>query len=973
MKKILAILGLASILTLGAGATTGYVLANAEQPQAFEQAQTWDVVETFDNEASVEEKFDFYFCSSQNARRSDELAYTWTLEDGAITRTGNVDIADTTINIAIMTYVGEVYDDFELSVDFKAGSLTACWPVIGIRQQIPGKNYTVEGGGAGVFMQQDGKITLWGPIVSGNTLGNLFEDPIPNKDAYYPLMWHNMRIRAEGSSVKVFIDDAEVASVTVNSTDYSKGYVSLISVNNDCSFDNFKVRALASSTYKGNEENRYEHADLGQDLEDIIENGYRGEKLPESDISTELGAPTVSPSSQQISPKEGMEDVKYTIGYNNGAFTSLKLNGLEVSEGAYDLMAATLTLKKEYVALLPAGDNVFTLTTTGGTAEFTLTVQRETVVFTDSIRIKKFSTADVSFKMDFGVGALDKVTFGGAILPEGTYVYQNGALRIKRDFLAKLETGVYEVLVYDKAGTFVDCAVTVGVETNETFIINHDSFVVETNGYAQDLTATDQAGLYGNGGGISCGGAGTLLIFDKDNIPYSFTHGKTYSVTAYFKFENTVAGTSTFLDLFIPIYFKTGAGNADIGYLRYNDEQGYYFHPESNCLSHDFAKVGEWHRLSFSFTYDSSWTRMEMPVWMVTEFTMDNFTLAPVAASASVQLPEKLSVPKNTQEDIVIDCAAQVIGINCGGEALTSDDYTYANGKLTLKKEFLSALSAGENTLTVCCTNACYDITVEVNRYALSITGDFSYKLGNDGMTLQVETDSFALSQASISDSRGNTLAVGKDYTVDGNQLILKAAYLETVVAAEELTIAFSADAVLKFTVTSNKLLDVDFDENGSLKTGFAYNMTQEVTDGESGKGMRLTNTAGATLLVLGGEFYDMKFEAGKTYTFSFDLKIEDIKTDTNFIIPGNSCWIPITFGSGKDVTYLRVVKSGNGYTISNETQQVGLSASVSEADANGFVTISFTFVPQAGCTNLTFDVWMPSTIVIDNLLLMVN
>ena len=60
-------------------------------------------------------------------------------------------------------------------------------------------------------------------------------------------------------------------------------------------------------------------------------------------------------------------------------------------------------------------------------------------------------------------------------------------------------------------------------------------------------------------------------------------------------------------------------------------------------------------------------------------------------------------------------------------------------------------------------------------------------------------------------------------------------------------------------------------------------------------------------------------------------------------------------------------------YTISNETQQVGLTASVGEMDANGFVTITFTFVVREGCNNLTFDVWMPSMIVIDNLSLIAN
>ena len=966
MKKLLTILGLASVLTLGVGGAAGYVSASAQESESVQQTKTWDVTETFDNVNSIEDNFDFYFCSSQNARRGDEFNYTWELKEGAAYRTGNVDSAADTVNIAIMTYVGEVYDNFELSVDFKAGSLTPYWPVVGIRQQIPGKNYTVDGGGTGVFMQQNGKITFWGPITGG-----IYEKDIPNISSYYPLMWHTMRILADGSAVTVYVDEVEVANITVNATDYTKGYISLISVNNDCAFDNFKVRSLGADGQVSNEENRYQHADLGQGLDDIIENGYVGEKLPASDASTELGVPTVTPAKQQITPEDVVKDVEYTIGYNNGSFKSLKLNGLEVSKDAYERTAAMLTLKKEYVELLPVGDNVFTLTTTGGSVEFVLTVQRETVVFTDSIRMKKFSTTDVSFKMDFGVGALDKVRFGGAILPEEAYVYQNGALRIKRDFLSGLEAGVYEVLVYDKKGTFVDCAVTVGVETSEAFFINNDSFVVETNGYAQDLTATTVEGLYGNGGGISCSGAGTLLIFDKDNVPYSFTQGKTYTATAYFKFENTVAGTSSVLDLLMPIYFKTSAGNADIGYIRYNNEQGYYFYPEGNCGSYEFTKVGEWYRLSFTFTYNSSWTRLEMPVWMVTEFTMDNFVLAPVAAPSSVRLPEKLSVPKNTQEDIVFDCASKIVGINCGDEALTSEDYTYANGKITLKKEYLSTLSAGIHTLTVYCANSFYDIQLDVNLYALSISGETDYTVGGGDMALTVQTDSFTLAAATLSDGN-KTLAADTDYTVSGNVLTLKEAYLQTVVGKATLTLTFAADATLEFTVTSNKLLGVDF-ENGGLTKGFAYNMTQEETDGKSGKGMRLTNTTSATMLSLGGEFYDVEFAVGKTYTFSFDLKIEEIQTGTNFVIAGNNCWMPITFGSGKDVTYLRVTKSGDAYNVSNETQQVGTSASVGEPDANGFINLSFTFVPTAGCTNLTFDVWMPSTIVIDNLQLMAN
>jgi hypothetical protein len=344
--------------------------------------------------------------------------------------------------------------------------------------------------------------------------------------------------------------------------------------------------------------------------------------------------------------------------------------------------------------------------------------------------------------------------------------------------------------------------------------------------------------------------------------------------------------------------------------------------------------------------------------------------LAPYTAAKAPVLPEELAIPKNTQEDVVIDCLANVIGINYNGEALTASAYTYANGKITLKKAFLSTLTAGEHTITVYCTNSYHSIALKVNKYAFSVSGNTAYT-GAGNLTLTVQTDTFSLSGATISDTK-KTLTANVDYLVNGNQLILKEAYLQTLVKSETITITFAADAKVECTVTTNKLLYVDF-ENGGMDTSFAIGMTQEITTGKTGNGVRLTNTAGATLLVLGGAFYDMDFEAGKSYTFSFDLKIENIQTDTNFIIPGNSCWIPVTFGSGKDVVYLRVVKTASGYTISNETQQIGVAASVGETDANGFTTITFTFVPQSGCTTLTFDVWMPSTIVVDNLSLTVQ
>lgn len=226
----------------------------------------WDDEISFDDEAEVREKFAFYFVSDQNARRFDDFDFSWELKEGAICRVNNIDPSKDTVNIAIMTYKKDVFDDFELSVDFKAGAKTSFWPVVGIRQQIPGKYYTTPGGGAGIFMQQNGKLTFWGPIISGS----LIEREIAGFQNYYPIMWHNLRIRAVGTKITVFVDGVEQMTVSVNSTDYTKGYISLQSVNNDCRFDNFKIRSLSKSGGAKNEVNRYHRADDGIDLESLF-------------------------------------------------------------------------------------------------------------------------------------------------------------------------------------------------------------------------------------------------------------------------------------------------------------------------------------------------------------------------------------------------------------------------------------------------------------------------------------------------------------------------------------------------------------------------------------------------------------------------------------------------------------------------------------------------------------------------------
>lgn len=234
-----------------------------------EDGNYWDNEVFFGDEKETLENFDSYFVSTQNARRKDCLDWSWKVEDGVLSRTNNVERDGDTINIAVLTYSRDTFGDFEVSVDFKAGSMTHFWPVVAIRQQIPGKYFLTPGGGAGIFMQQDGKITAWGPVI--NSGGGPLEQKISASAEYCGRAWHNLRIKAKGSFCEVYVDGSPELKTATNNTDYAKGYISLISVNNDCSFDNFKIRSLDEGTKSGgNEKNRSRFADDGTPLDDYI-------------------------------------------------------------------------------------------------------------------------------------------------------------------------------------------------------------------------------------------------------------------------------------------------------------------------------------------------------------------------------------------------------------------------------------------------------------------------------------------------------------------------------------------------------------------------------------------------------------------------------------------------------------------------------------------------------------------------------
>ncbi|MBQ2713020.1 MAG: hypothetical protein IJF71_06520 [Clostridia bacterium] len=248
MKKIyLAIFSLVLAITAVCGSVaTADGVANPAKDDNY-----YNYVQKFDDVNAINNAFHAYYLKNElqgtgvlEKVGTDPNAQDthWYIKDNTAIRINNVEYSNLmgdayeTNRIAMLTYVRDAYLNFELSVDYKRGS-AGFWPVIAFRQEGEGKYYLDDG--AGVFVQQNGKITLWGdPDVSGP-----YETHMINN--YKDQTWHNMQVIVLGNSVQISIDYSEWYTYPLNESFYNAGYVSLVSVNNQTEFRNFRIKALA--------------------------------------------------------------------------------------------------------------------------------------------------------------------------------------------------------------------------------------------------------------------------------------------------------------------------------------------------------------------------------------------------------------------------------------------------------------------------------------------------------------------------------------------------------------------------------------------------------------------------------------------------------------------------------------------------------------------------------------------------------
>lgn len=249
-----ALLCLALLAAFPAGAA-----AEEEAPQfpTYEQ--------DFSSEEAVNADFDAGYVEALNRMtRSESVGQTdghWFLEDGVLVRRNDIDQDMGTWRVALLTYNRQVYANFELEVDYKQGAETEWWAAVIFRQS-ESKNMLDDG--AGVFVQTQGTMTMWGSTGVGGP-----HEASPAIEDYDRNAWHHMKLTVLGNTATMQIDGDAVGEWSLQQMFYREGYITLASINNDSAFDNLKITELPEPE----EENAPEYPPVAEaDTDDSLGN-----------------------------------------------------------------------------------------------------------------------------------------------------------------------------------------------------------------------------------------------------------------------------------------------------------------------------------------------------------------------------------------------------------------------------------------------------------------------------------------------------------------------------------------------------------------------------------------------------------------------------------------------------------------------------------------------------------------------------
>lgn len=251
MKNIrIIIFCIAVCLTAFAGCSNGgktYAPMTYQQSNAQSNAEeTFSYTQDFTDLKSVNRDFKFYYLTKFGGTLLTEQATDsvedgtghWAVENGTLKRYGSFDVAEGSGNIAMAFLSVRKFRNFEMTVEIRQGTQTNFWSIFSIRHDECGRHYAADG--EAFYFDADGTFKTWGHGFHG---GPYLIGSVNNYDR---AEWYTYHVVVSGNYMFIEIG-RESMIVKMPEMFYRTGYISFMSVNNDMSIRNLKIKALPDS------------------------------------------------------------------------------------------------------------------------------------------------------------------------------------------------------------------------------------------------------------------------------------------------------------------------------------------------------------------------------------------------------------------------------------------------------------------------------------------------------------------------------------------------------------------------------------------------------------------------------------------------------------------------------------------------------------------------------------------------------
>ena len=249
MNRFKKIYGFALLLAFILAAVLPFGAVWAQEEQSAEE-ETWDYEQDFTDVDAINSDFNAYYLTAfmgtltaETVKDESDGYSHFVAEGGVLRRENDIGLEYNADSIAMLYFSKQKYANFKMQIDMRQGDATTFWTGFCMRTPTLGKHHFEEG--ESFYVEWNGNVKTWGNGFHG---GPFQCGVIP---AYSQTEWYTYVVTVDGNNMTIDArpsgaPEREATSITVRIpwNFYQEGYVSLLSINNNSMFRNFKIKAL---------------------------------------------------------------------------------------------------------------------------------------------------------------------------------------------------------------------------------------------------------------------------------------------------------------------------------------------------------------------------------------------------------------------------------------------------------------------------------------------------------------------------------------------------------------------------------------------------------------------------------------------------------------------------------------------------------------------------------------------------------